>query len=154
MEAPQTIGELYDLAHSRKTGEDKKVTLDYAKVSDVLANRIQRELHLDVHGFVHRIDEQYIRHADDGHDAVGEWREDQIPITRSDYEALEHLVNEPDEIAIIGKTRQNLPVLQLKKRVNGHLIILEVFHGGKRSRYLNFLTMYKRRIRPQKGEAS
>jgi len=154
LEFPQTIGELYDLAHSRKTGEDKKVTLDYARVSDELAGRIQRELHLDVRGFVHRIDEQYIRHADDGHDAVGEWREDQIPIIKSDYESLEHIVNEPDDIAIIGKTRQNLPVLQFRKRVNGHLVVLEVFHGGKRSRYLNFLTMYKRRVRTKKEEAS
>ncbi|MCL2701187.1 MAG: hypothetical protein FWE88_05785 [Phycisphaerae bacterium] len=71
LETPKTIGELYDLAHNRKAGEDKKVAFDYAKVSDELADRIQRKLHRDVRGFVHRIDEQYIRHADDGHDAIG-----------------------------------------------------------------------------------
>ncbi|MCL2701188.1 MAG: hypothetical protein FWE88_05790 [Phycisphaerae bacterium] len=63
-------------------------------------------------------------------------------------------MNDPDEITVIGKTRQNLPVLQLIKRVNGHLVVLEVFHGGRRSRYLNFLTMYKRKIHLKKEEAS
>jgi len=156
LETPTTIGELYDLAKSRKTGEDKKVTLDYAKVSDDLADRFQRELNLDIRGFVHRLDEQYIRHADDGHDAIGEWRKDQIPITKSDYEMLEYVVNTPDDIKIVGKTRQNLPVVQFRKRVNGHIIVLEVLHGGKRSRYLNFLSMYKHRIQPEeeKEEAS
>ena len=58
-ETPATIGELYDLAHSRKTGEDKKIGGKYAKVSDDVADRIQRELGLDTHGFDHRINEQY-----------------------------------------------------------------------------------------------
>jgi len=153
-ENPQTIGELYDLAHSRKTGEDKKVGLKYARVSDDMADRMQRELALDAHGCDHQINEQFIRHAEKGHDEDGEWRGDQVPVTKADYEMIPDVVGNPERIKIVGYTWQNLPIIQFKKRVNGHLLVLEVFHGGKRSRYLEFLSLYKYRHKPGKGEAS
>jgi len=151
MENPITTGELYDLAHSRKHGEDGKVALKYAKVSIEVADRIHKELGLDVHGFVHRMDEQFIRHADGGHDADGEWRKAQVPITRTDYENIERVVESPDKIAVVGKTKQGLPIIQFKKQVNGHLLVLEACHDGKK--YLNFVTMYKHVYEPKKGEA-
>ena len=153
MDAPKTIGELYDIAHSRPCGEDKKVGFKYAKVSDDVADRIQRELGLDLHGFDHQINEQFIRHAGDGHDEHGEWRKGQIPITREDFEKIPFVVNQPDKIKIVGKTSQNLHIIQFKKRVNGHLLVLDVVHGGKRSRYLEFLSMMKYKSHPKKREA-
>jgi len=155
LDFPKTIGELYDLAHSRKTGEDKKVGFQYAKVSDDVADRIQRELGLDTHGFDHQINEQFIRHAEKGHSGDGEWRKEQVPVVKADYEMIPDVVGNPERIKIVGQTkREKLPIIQFKKRVNGHLLVLEVFHGGKKSRYLEFLSIYKYKHTPQKGEAS
>ena len=83
-EAPKTIGELYDFTFTRKRGDDRKVGIIYGKVSDRVADRMKKEIGLDAHEFDLRINEQGIRHAEDQHGKDEEWREEQLPLEKSD----------------------------------------------------------------------
>ena len=150
-EIPKTIGELYDFNFTRRRGDDRKVGITYGEVSDHVADRLQKELGLEVHGFDLRINEQGIRHAEDEHGADEEWRGEQLPLEKSDYEKIPEVMENPEKIKLVGYTRQNLPLIQFKKRVNGHLLVVNAFHGGKKSKYLEFQSMYKYR-REEKRE--
>ena len=150
MENPKTISELYDLAKSRRHGEDGHAFVDYGRVGNRVADRVKHELGIDIRGFVLRIDEQRIRHAEAGHGEESEHRGNQVPLCKSDYEMLEEVVNNPDNIQPGRDTKQGMKTLQFTKRVNGHVLVIQAAH--RRKKFLSVVTMWKYECET-KGEA-
>jgi len=136
---PKSIGEFFDLA--TQAGAKGTSYFGYGQVSDKEAQRMKKDIGLDVGGAARFINEQYIRHAMVAHGEHGETRKGQVPITKTDIENIPEYIRTADKISLEGKTRQGLIVIRYQKRVNGHIVILE--ECRKRNKVLDFRTMWK-----------
>ena len=124
-------------AHGRDSFED------YLPVSEETAERIGR-LGFDVHGYVHSLTDASVAHALGRHGNQMEERENQIPLTDSDFLRLPEVVNRPDEIEYAGRSgNSGNNVLRFKKTFpDGTNIFVEEIRNGRKK--LMLLTAYKK----------
>jgi hypothetical protein len=123
---------------------EKKVPswIDYLPVGEE-SHRIYEVTGIVVEGYTHVIESTEIQHALKGHGETGEFRFDQISITRDDFAKIPMIIKTADHIEYAGKSkRRNLDVIRYIKKENGVTYILEEVRRGRKK--LAFLTMYKK----------
>ena len=130
-------GEMYDLAAKKQTQPHD--WRDYAQVGEEEAKQIAEKTGMDVKGYLHTIEPDAILHALHQHEH--DPRSGQLPITRSDIEAIPAIIAHPDNVKAAGKTDVGRDALRYQKRVNGHVFVVE----EKRDKHarLALTTIYK-----------
>jgi hypothetical protein len=135
------IVSVFDATVHRKRGENAVAMEVYAPVDSTEADRIQAATGLDVRGYFHSIGGYEILHVLKKH---GEGNGDPRPITKEDFERLYEVITTADEIVDEGLTNTGLPGITYKKRINGHIVVVEEYRRGKgNKKRLAFKTMYK-----------
>jgi len=135
------IGSVFDATVNRKRGENAIAMEVYAPVDSAEAHRIQVATGLDVQGYSHSIGGYEILHVLKKH---GEGNGDPRPITKEDFENLHEVMITADEIVNEGTTHIGLPGITYRKRINGHIVVIEEYrHGKGNKKRLAFKTMYK-----------
>ena len=104
------------------------IWVDYARVSPEEAKRISEATGLNINTwYIHTLSGEAITHTLNRHGIGNEQRKDQLPITEADFERIPDIIKNPDEISIgIERvTGGNNDTIVYKKRINGHILIVE-----------------------------
>ena len=132
------FGEVYDRAvTNRKVRDNTGGSGEYAKVSDVEADRLQAETGMDFHGWTHYYFDHDIRH---GHKRHGIHKEKelamgQIPITREDFQRIYDVIKNADDIRLSDKlTDTGQPAIEYRKQVNGYYLVVEEVRSPRTKR--------------------
>jgi phage-Barnase-EndoU-ColicinE5/D-RelE like nuclease3 len=126
------ISEVVRDAQSRK--HINKSFAEYHAVSPLEADRIKREVGLDVSGYVHSLDEAAVRHILNRHGPNGTADQSLSP---ADFEDLPTLVGQADSIAsghVVG-------TIEYRKKLGADWIVIEERRTGRRK--LALVTMFK-----------
>lgn len=134
------IGALYDYSlHNR----GKNRVIRYADVTPIEAEKIKDATNLDVEGYEHAIDSDFIRHVDSGHgDSQVELRKGQEAVTNDDIRRVPEIVSNPDGIEH-GVTKQGKDAIVYVKRFSGTVYYVEEVRTGRKQ--LAAITMYKQK---------
>jgi len=108
---------------------------------------------LDIAGYNHIIDEDFVRHVFDKHgDPKTEISRGNIPVTRDDFGLIPQVISSPDSVEA-GELNNGLPTLVLRKTFpDGTTIYVEEVRKGRRK--LAAVTMYKKPPRALPSSAS
>ena len=140
-----SIKDLLNVMHT-ETGKKNsgQVWADYAKVSQEEAKRISEATGLNIDDrYVHTIIGSAVTHTLNRHGEGNEKLEAQLPITDTDFERIPDIIRNPDEIRrgnekVTGGINDTIVY---KKRINGHILVVEEVRTGRRK--LAFHTMRK-----------
>lgn len=140
-------GDIVELAANVHTNpwDNTRRALAYAPVSRAATEMFQN-LGIDVSGYQHMVDNSGIRHTFIQHGQAGtELPRGQEPVTPEDFGNLPDVIANPDTVELAGKTKQGRETIQYRKRINGHIIVVEEARTGKKR--LALVSMWKVRAR-------
>ncbi len=103
---------------------------NFARVSSPIADRIAKELKLNVTSFTHRVEESAVNHVANKHP----------DITRDDWMKVPSIVESPDRISR-GKTKRNLDTIKYEKKIGDKFYYVEEVRQGHQR--LATVTFYK-----------
>ncbi len=132
-----TVGELLVVAKSNQQLASKERVALHA-VSPKEATDIEKLTGVKVDGRAHIIQGSTLIHILNGHGV--EPRSGQLPLTANDIERLSEVLTTFDDVQSLGKNKSGNELLRFKKRVNGHIFVVEEARGD---RTLAVLTAYK-----------
>ena len=136
------IRQLVELTYSRPGAARERVAL--GQVTPALAERIQSLTGLRLAGSLHVLDNYGVRHARKEHGQPGEeQRRGQEAITDDTFLDVPWVLSAPDEVELAGKNSNGLDMLRFKKRINGHLVIVEEVRAS--TGLLAVVTVYQRK---------
>ena len=135
-----SIKDLIELAKGTATGLFKKIV---APISE----RLQQDLAsygIEISTeYKHVIDNNAIRHTLKNHGGQQEEKRGQIPLTDSDFERIEDVVSNYDDISVEKGKRNNFNILYSKKYDDGTTIFVEEKRDGRKE--LAAITMWKKK---------
>ncbi len=141
-ELERALGELVELAYSNPAAPRQRVAL--GQVTPELAETIFAATGLRLSGYLHVLDHYAVRHALKEHGDEGrERRRGLEAVTETTFRLVPLVVLSPDEIEPAGQTSTGLDVLRFKKRINGHLVVVEEVRAG--TNLLAVITVSQRR---------
>lgn len=142
---PGTMGELVDLALSRKDGN--KTFLDIGPVPEALVQRLRDEAGIDAAGWSFVIDEAAVRHIFKQHgDAQTEAARGQVTITKGDLAHLADVVAHPDSIERAQEQKDGMGTVIFKKKIDDNYVYVQELRAGRKK--LAAKTLWKARLVP------
>jgi hypothetical protein len=141
----KSITELVKAALSRSSGN--KAFFDLQPVSAYVADRVLEVTGIDVHGWVHSIDESAVRHIFNRHGSANtEAPRGQLAVTNEDIERITEIVSSPDEIEASHPLADGTEVVVCKKRLGHEVIYVQEMRVGRKK--LTAKTLWKVRLMP------
>ena len=133
-----TLSELISRAKASAQGLIKKVIAPVSsRLKDDLA---QQGVELD-DNYKHVIDNNAIRHTLNNHSGSSEEKRGQIPVTESDFDRIEDVVENYDSIVVDNGKRGNINILYSKTYADGTTIYIEEKRNKRKE--LAMVTMWK-----------
>jgi leucyl-tRNA synthetase len=123
-------------------GKRPPYVVEFAAVSEILAEKIQAAANENVFGFHHSLDVFAVRHIFNQHgNAAFEKARGNIAVTSEDLKRLPEILTTPDSVEFSAKQPRGFKRLIIKKRINGFIFIVEEARGKRRQ--LQIVTIYK-----------
>ncbi|HEY5297720.1 MAG TPA: class I tRNA ligase family protein [Verrucomicrobiae bacterium] len=123
-------------------GKRPPYVVEFAAVSEILAEKIQAAANENVSGFHHSLDVFAVRHIFNQHgNAAFEKARGNIAITTEDLKQLPEILAAPDSVEFSSKQPRGFKRLIIKKRINGFIFVVEEVRG--KNRQLQIVTIYK-----------
>jgi phage-Barnase-EndoU-ColicinE5/D-RelE like nuclease3 len=148
-----SIADLVRTALSRASGN--KAFFDLQPVNAPVADRVFAATGIDVHGWVHSIDESAVRHIFNRHGSTHtEMPRGQLAVTLEDLERIAEVVSAPDQIEATHPLADGTEVVVFKKRLGHEVLYVQEMRVGRKK--LTAKTLWKVRLMPlpDKTEAS
>ena len=124
---------------SIKTSNNKIL---FGKVSDELANKINKEFGINVNDYGIALKGDNVRKIMKDHgDTQKEAQRGQIAVTKKDFDYIDDIVLEPDNIYVSGQTPSGKPSLTFEKSINNKYTLVEFV--SDKNHTLEVQTMYK-----------
>lgn len=124
---------------SIKTSNNKIL---FGKVSDELANKINKEFGINVKDYGIALKGDNVRKIMKDHgDTQKEAQRGQIAVTKKDFDYIDDIVLEPDNIYVSGQTPSGKPSLTFEKSINNKYTLVEFV--SDKNHTLEVQTMYK-----------
>jgi hypothetical protein len=137
----EALGDLLTFAKEGKRGESSSV--DIATISDAVADIVEIETGVDIHGFTHVLDSSAVRHMLKNHgDVNSETQRGMVPITDEDILNIPDMLASADYVVTGGKGRRGNDLIgYLKKLDDGTTLYIEEARIGRQK--LGAVTMRK-----------
>jgi hypothetical protein len=140
-----SIAAVVDIAAQPKR-DGNQVYHIYRAVTPDEAKKAKEKQGGDISGYEHGIDEAAVRHIFKSHgNAATEAARGQVAVTREDFLQLPE-ITDPDKADSVEyglKTESGLPAIRYKKRINGHIVVVEEVREGRNR--LALKTLWKTR---------
>ena len=133
-------GSLSDLISQAKTAAKGLIKKVIAPISDRLKNEMSK-LGIDIAGYNHVIDNNAIRHILKQHSGEKEIKRGQLSITDEDFERIEDVVENYDDVKVEKGKRNELNLIYSKSYSDGTTIFVEEKRDGRKE--LAAVTMWK-----------
>ena len=118
------------------------IKLYFGKVSNKIADMIDKKLGINVHNYNISLKNDDIRKIFKDHGTEKtEIPRGQVPITEEDFLNIPEIINNPDNIERSGTTQQGKPAIKFEKNINGNNVVI-VYVSDKHNN-LEMQTMYK-----------
>ncbi|MGV1869711.1 PBECR3 domain-containing polyvalent protein [Agrobacterium rosae] len=123
------------LEFSKVTPFGENRTVEIAQVSDAVADLVQQEVGVDIHGYRHTIDTSAIRHIIKNHsDEKSEAKRGMVAITDQDMLNIPELIASADQIVTGAKSRRGEDLIgYLKKLEDGTTLYIEEARRGRKA---------------------
>ncbi|WP_320194955.1 hypothetical protein RMR10_011875 [Agrobacterium rosae] len=128
----KSMSDLVAFSASAKRGESQ--TVEIAQVSDAVADLVEEQVGVDIHGYRHVIDSSAIRHILKNHgDAKSETARGMVAITESDVLDVPNLISTADKVVTGAKGKRGEDLIgYLKKLDDGTTLYIEEARRGKK----------------------
>ena len=138
-------GDINSLVEESKTTSHGLIKKIISPASERLVNDLNREgVEIDAN-YKHTIDNSGIRHILNNHGTEKEYKRGQIPVTDNDFQLIEDIVNNYDEVSTGTNKRGQVVVTYVKSYPDGTTYYVEEVRVGRKE--LAADTMYKRKNR-------
>lgn len=138
-------GDINSLVEESKITSQGLIKKIISPASDRLVNDLNREgVEIDS-SYKHTIDNSGIRHILNNHGTEKEYKRGQIPVTDSDFQLIDDIVNNYDEVSTGTNKRGQVVVTYMKSYPDGTTYYVEEVRVGRKE--LAADTMYKRKNR-------
>ncbi|QIB38120.1 hypothetical protein G3A56_09065 [Rhizobium oryzihabitans] len=129
----QSLTDLVSFSQTAPRGESQVVEI--AQVSDAIADIVEQQTGLDIHGYRHTIDSSAIRHILKNHgDAGKETARGMVPITEEDLVGIPDMIASADKIVTGAKGRRGEELVgYLKKLDDGTTLYIEEARRGRKA---------------------
>lgn len=113
-----------------------------SKVAKSTADIIKQKFNIDVNGYNISLKNDDVRkiYKDHGKEET-ETPRGQVPITEEDFTLIPSIINEPDNIELVGTSQQGKPAIRFEKNIEGNTVVIT--YVSDKHRNLELQTMYK-----------
>lgn len=115
--------------------------LYFGKIGNDLANKIRKELNIDIENYNISLKNDAIRHILNHHAKKSEILRGQIPITLNDFLLIPFIIVNYDKVYLSGYTDKGKPSITFEKKINNNYFLINYVQDKSKS--LEVQTMYK-----------
>lgn len=111
------------------------------KIGNDLAQRIKKDINIDIENYNISLKSDSVRHILNRHSSNNEFLKGQVPIVDEDFKLISKIISNYDKIRVTGLTKQRKPIITVEKLINNKYYLVNYI--SNKNHTFEIKTMYK-----------